>query len=74
MSKVTRIISVSMMLTVLSAIILVGCGNRHSDKTGLNKSDITESLSQTSESEKGSQILDKQPVKRTVRKKQAIHI
>ena len=55
MSKVTRIISVSMMLTVLSAIILVGCGNRHSDKTGLNKSDITESLSQTSESEKGSQ-------------------
>lgn len=56
MSKVTRIISVSMMLTVLSAIILVGCGNRHSDKTGLNKSDITESLSQTSESEKGSQM------------------
>ena len=56
MSKVTRIISVSMMLTVLSAIILVGCGNRHSDKTGLNKLDITESLSQTSESEKGSQM------------------
>lgn len=56
MSKVTRIISVSMMLTVLSAIILAGCGNRHSDKAGLNKSDITETLSQTSESEKDSQM------------------
>ena len=56
MSKVTRIISVSMMLTVLSAIILAGCGNRHSDKAGLNKSDITEYLSQTSESEKDSQM------------------
>ena len=56
MSKVTRIISVSMMLTVLSAIILAGCGNRHSDKAGLNKSDITETLSQTLESEKDSQM------------------
>lgn len=56
MSKMTRIIPVSMMLTVLSAIILAGCGNRHSDKTGLNKSDITETLSQTSESEKDSQM------------------
>lgn len=56
MSKMTRIISVSMMLIVLSAIILAGCGNRHSDKTGLNKSDITETLSQTSESEKDSQM------------------
>ncbi len=56
MSKVTRIISVSMMLTVLSAIILAGCGNRHSDKAGLNKSDITEAISQTLESEKDSQM------------------
>ena len=40
MSKMTRIISASVMLTVLSAIILAGCGNRHSDKSGLNKSDI----------------------------------
>ncbi len=56
MSKMTRIISVSMMLIVLSANILAGCGNRHSDKTGLNKSDITETLSQTSESEKDSQM------------------
>ena len=56
MSKVARIISVSMMLTVLSAIILVGCGNRHSDKTGLNKSDIAETISQTLESEKDSQM------------------
>lgn len=56
MSKVTRIISVGMMLTVLSAIILAGCGNRHSGKTGLNKSDIAETLSQTSESEKDSQM------------------
>ncbi|MDO5338488.1 MAG: N-acetylmuramoyl-L-alanine amidase [Eubacteriales bacterium] len=56
MGKVTRIISVGMMLTVLSAIILAGCGNRHSGKTGLNKSDIAETLSQTSESEKDSQM------------------
>jgi N-acetylmuramoyl-L-alanine amidase len=56
MSKVIRIISASVMLTVLSAIILAGCGNRHSDKAGLNKSDITETLSQTLESEKDSQM------------------
>ena len=42
MSKVIRIISASVMLTVLSAIILAGCGNRHSDKAGLNKSDINQ--------------------------------